>query len=182
MESLEEINTRLADNFGRFNGQARFRVVWSSDELENRVVTHTPEGLALANPEVRLVKKYNSTFHKDAYILEMILPVGTITDLVTNLSYEPVWTFRNQHTGEALPPFYGACKLVAETIMNNIEKASSGTVKYKDPLGDPEEAKEVQLQNIINLERELYGNETAIGDALKRDEAVGYGPRNRSIS
>jgi hypothetical protein len=178
---VDEINKLLLDNFGKFNDQPRFRVVWANDQFEKRMVEYTPEGLELPEPKILEVPKYITAWHRDTYILEMLMPVGTLTDLVTSVSYEPVWTFRSQTTGEVLPPLYGACKMVAETIMINMQRTYEGP-KYKDPESDAKVAPDIKLERIMKIEEELFGNETPLGDSLKRDTAVGYGTRQRSFS
>ena len=177
--TVDRINKQLLDKFGYFENQPKFRLIWSTDQIEKRLISHTAEGLILLEPQVRTVRKYHSAWHKDAYILERLVavPEGIETDLVERLSYEPIWTFRSQKNNEPLPPFWSICDMIVSNLMANIE--NPGTyAKYKDT----NESKEEKLIRIKELEDELFGNETPLGDSLKNDTAVGYGPRNRSFS
>lgn len=176
METLAVINQRLADNYGRFeDGRPNWRVVWSDDELEKRVVTHTKEGFELAYPEVQEVKKYGYISSK--YVLERLVPVPSYaeTDLVTKTSYEPVWTFEDSK-GNPLPPVWEAIFLLIEVVRANL---SGRKAPYKAPWGEGNTIEE-QEHRAKKIYEELFGNESKITDALSLDTAVGYGPRKRN--
>jgi hypothetical protein len=169
---FEEINKRLADIYGKgFNDLPYFRLVWSEDLLEKRLMTHTREGFELPYPEVREVPKYRQWI-QDKYVLEglTIVPDYVQTELIEKLSYEPVWTFEDRH-GNYLIPKWGAIHFILETQRQNIEKAGT-TVKYKDPDLDPEAALANREARIKEIEAFLFGDENPTTDALAYKEGV----------
>jgi hypothetical protein len=177
MESVEVINQRLLDQFGRFeDGRPNWRVVWSDDQLEKRFVTHTKEGFELPSPVAAEVRKYSYIVAR--YVLEKIVPVPQIdgNELTTKTSYEPIWTFEDSH-GNALPPIYDAISLLIRTVNENLYRAGRN-IPYKTPEGMGNTAEE-QKMRADKLYQELYGNETSVSDALSLDTAVGYGTRQR---
>lgn len=164
IESIEDINKWLLREYGREDdGRARFRVVFSEGITEKRWIQHTDEGFELLSPEVREVPKYNQ--FKDVYILERLVPVGPESDLTEKISYEPAWVFYGPND-EPLPPRFAACKFIADSMYAamNGEKTPRN---YQDPDATPEQ-REAKLQEVM---KQLFGNETAVGDAL----AHGYG-------
>jgi len=159
-EPIDKINYWLVKEFGReFNGQPRWRVVFSDDEFEKRWTQNTDEGFELLFPEVRLLPKYRQHI-RQRYILERLVPIIGETDLTEPISYEPAWVFQDRH-GNYLPPWFDGCKFVIESIYSAIDKAGNH-VKYKDPHATEEE----RLERIAKMERELFGNETDVGDHL----------------
>lgn len=178
LERLDVINQRLLEHYGRFeDGRANWRVVFSNDEFEKRIVDCTPEGLSLAYPEVREVRKY--PFDDGKYILERLIgiPDGALTDLTTRTSYEPVWTFQDKD-GNALPPIWDAIYCIVHTVTHNLSRAGMG-VPLKQPEGLGNTAEEIR-DRVEKLEKELFEDETEITDALRYDSAVGYGTRKRN--
>jgi len=178
MERLEVINKRLLDNYGRFeDGRPNWRVAFRGDQFEKRLVHHTKEGLELLHPVVEERPKYFD--RTDCYVLERLqgCPDGAETDLVVKSSYEPVWTFMDNH-GNPVAPVWEAIFLLIRTVQENMYNAGKPGVKYKMPeeMGDSPEAVAARAQKLYN---ELFGNETSVGDALAYDTGVGYGTRNR---
>lgn len=177
MESIEVINKRLLDQYGRFeDGRPNWRVVWSDDQFEKRWVNHTPEGLELLHPTVEERPKYWYSRHR--YILERLIPVPQFveSDLVEKTSYEPVWTFQD-NAGNPLPPVWEAIFLLIKTVQANIASAGhNAPYKLPEEMGNTKEAIAARVEK---LQRELFGNETSVTDALAYDRAVGYGPRQR---
>lgn len=179
---FDEINKRLADKYGKFeNGFPYFRLIWSEDVMERRRMTHTDEGFELINPEVRMVPKYRH-YIRDRYILEGLtaVPEFVETDLVEKISYEPVWTFETG-TGQYIIPIWEAVYFILETVKHNQENAGKPREYQGKILGDNEDlGKEEQLHNkltkVNELEKELFGNETSVGDALSHRSGVGFGP------
>ncbi len=164
-ESIESINTKLINEFGReLNGKAKFRVVFSEDQYEKRITEFTNEGFKLLQPEVRLLPKYQQ-WVRAKYVLERFIPVVGETDLLDNMSYEPVWVFQDKN-GNYLPPFFDGCALIIEGLYERTKKTSF--VKYKDE----SVSKEARLAEIERVERELFGNETDIGDHLAYGSGV----------
>lgn len=165
-EKIESLNRQLIDLFGvdTLTGKAMWRIVWSEDQFEKRLMNMTDEGLYLIHPEVREVPKYR-TYIKDKYILErlVLVPESQENDLpTTRLSYEPMWTFQDKD-GNYLPPTLLASKFVVDAVYAAIGKKS--LAKYKDP--DAENPIESHVARVDALEKELFGNETPVGDALR---------------
>jgi len=179
---FEELNKRLVDNYGKFdNGFPYFRLIWSEDILEKRRMTHTDEGFELIHPVVREVPKYRH-YIRDRYILEGLtaVPEFAETDLVEKISYEPLWTFETSR-GEYVIPIWEAIYFVLETVRHNQENAGKPREYQGKILGENNDLSEPEkLENkrarVDNLEKELFGNETPIGDALSHRSGVGYGP------
>lgn len=165
-ESIEYINKRLVAEFGlEWDGQPRWRVVFSDDQFELRWTNFSDSGMELINPEVRMLPKYKQ-YIRERYILERLVPVVQPSDLVSKISYEPAWTFMDDN-GKYLPPYFEGCKFVIESVYSKIEKKGTH-VRYRDPSKDPGH-KERELSKI---ERDLFGNETSTTDSLHAREGV----------
>lgn len=165
-EPLHVINRRLADRYGRIeNGMIRWRVVWSTDQTEKRLVDQV-EGIVLLHPEVREMPKY--PLHQDFFILERVIPTFMNPELVEPFSYEPIWRFMDKNNNP-LPPKWEAIEFLINRIHEQV-MAAGHTPKYKDVAETPEE-KEEKIQRIYEA---LYGNETAVTDRLSLGEGVGY--------
>lgn len=170
-EPIEDINTRLERNYGKYDDKPNFRVVWSNDQLEKRIVTYTKDGFELINPMVAEVRKYS--YIDSRFVLERLIPVDPKnTDLTEKISYEPAWTFNNANTGEYIPPRYDMCQVIIESILEKSGR-QSGFAKYKDPNVNPEH----RIAELDKMRMTLFGNETAAGDAL----AHGYGVVNPAV-
>lgn len=167
-ESIESINERLIESFGKeFNGDPRFRIVFSDDQFEKRWTSFTDDGFELIHPEVRLLPKYKQHI-RGKYILERLVPIVGETDLTEKISYEPCWTFQDKN-GNYLPPWFEGCKFIVEAILG--QTGQSGHVKYKDPDINEEE----RMKKLSAMESELFGNETEIGDHLAYGTGVTVG-------
>ena len=170
-EPIEKINYQLEREFGKaFNNQPNFRVVWSEDQYEKRKTDRTDEGFQLLVSEVRLLPKYRQYIH-EKYILERLIPIVGETDLVVNVNYEPCWVFQDSQ-GNYLPLRFDACKIVVQTLYSQMGKKDTFK-KYKDPEADPG----FRLQQLEDIEEELFGNETEVGDSMAYKEAIVV-PRN----
>jgi hypothetical protein len=180
-EPIEEINKHLKDDYGCLDSiKPNWRIVWSEDQFETRLMDVTKDGFSLINPEYREVPKYRQWI-QNKYVLERLVEVPYINEneLTNKISYEPVWVFENGN-GDYQPPLFRAAKFVIETVHKQAAKVVG--VKYKDPESNPKEAFEVREQRLQGLEKELFGNETTIGDSLMKDSAVGFGIRKRNDS
>lgn len=164
---LEKMNNQLRSKYGYGPDSFRplWKIIWSEDELEKRWMTHDDHGNELLEPEVREVPKYQHI--KDRYVLERAVPVAGETDLITKVSYEPAWTFEDRH-GVYLPPRFDACEFIIETIYNQVRMGRYHK-KYADPNDGTAEAR---YQQIIDMEKVLFGNETRTGDSLAYKEAT----------
>jgi hypothetical protein len=165
-EPIERINEQLIEHYSRdiSDGRPNYRVVWSDDQLEKRLTTHDDHGNELMFPEVRLLPKYKQ-YIRHRYVLERLTVVLGETDLLEKVVYEVVWTFQDK-TGKYLPPWFEACRHIIENILMN-RAASNYFAKYKDTM-----SKEEYIAGIEKMEKELFGNETEIGDALHYGNAV----------
>lgn len=160
-EPIDQINERLLQEFGtEFGNSPRYRVVFSDDQYEKRWTTYTDEGFELLEREVRLLPKYKQ-YIRAKYVLEMLIPVPEgDTDLLTKVTYEPLWVFQDKK-GNYLPPFFEGCKFVVEGRMEQMGKAGCFT-KYKDK----SVSKEEYMARIDKMQEELFGNESDVTDAL----------------
>lgn len=167
-ESIESINKKLREEFGyEFNGEPKFRVVFSDDQFEKRWTAFTYDGFELLHPEVRLLPKYKQHI-QGKYILERLIPIIGETDLTEQISYEPCWTFHDKN-GNYLPPWFDGCRFIIESILSHAGR--SGHAKYKDPNASEEE----RVKRIETMEAELFGNETEVGDHLAYGTGVTVG-------
>lgn len=160
VEEVSKINYNLERDFRKINNRPEYRVVWSDDQLEKRIVNTTDEGFELINPEVREVRKYQHIAHR--YVLERLTEIKGETDLVSDtnliLSYEPIWTFEDRF-GNYLPPRLDACKIIIDQIETSLNHKMKPIVK--EDLS--EEAKTAEINRIEQI---LFGNETPVTDAL----------------
>lgn len=176
------INRRLADMFGMTENRANFRLVWADDEKERRTTLFTREGMQLLFPEVREMRKYPDI--RERYVLEQLIVNTTFEEKedgkpVEELVYMAMWNFEIYDSNRnpiGIVPNYGACKFIIETVLNAIEHPGA-TVKYKEDTSE-----EAQRSRINELQGELFGDESAITDALSIRQGVGYGPGSQPNS
>lgn len=167
-KDVEIMNMWLERDYGYFEATyPLFRISWSEDQIEKRVVNHSPEGFELINPVVEERPKYRQWLH-NKYILERLIPVPSIADLVDKISYEPVWVFEDKDEN-SLPPNYDVCKIVIAAIHAASAKAIGA--KYLDPRTRPD-FKEEEIVRLAKLQEELFGNETDLTDSLAAGSAV----------
>lgn len=183
-EPVESINQQLKDQYGvdTITGLPIWRVVWSEDQFEKRLGTYedfTPAGLYIRTvTEVREVPKYRQWI-KQKYVLErlVVVPVLSAAELPTQkVSYEPIFVFQTG-SGNYLPPKFEAAKFAVDLVY--AAQGNGNLARYKDP--DAGMSKEDWIEKksleIDNLQQELFGNESYVGDALAHKEAV-IVPRN----
>jgi hypothetical protein len=177
MESIETLNRRLIDYFGLDSdtGRAMFRITWANDEVEKRLISESEGGVQYLYPSVQEVKKY--PYLKDLYVLERLVVIPDVNkeELPTQkLSYEPIWAYKDVNNFP-LPPIWEATKLVIDVLYAALGKKS--LVKYVD--SEENTTPEGRDARIEKLGKELFGNETDTGDAMKYGEAIVV-PRNYS--
>lgn len=163
MEKLETINQFLRDTFGidTDDSEPIFRVVWSEDQREKRLMSHSDAGIELLHPEVREVMKYRSMGVRDSYILErrVLVPDESLKELAgLKKSYEPLWVFRSEN-GQPLRPTISGCQFVIDALYAALGKKT--LAKYKDPLAGltAEESAELKSKKVDQIMVELYGDE-----------------------
>jgi hypothetical protein len=168
MESIEVLNDRLLNLYGKFENVPAWRIVYSEDQFEKRLTWFTDEGFALLTPVMKLLPKYKQWLH-NCYVLERAMPVPITNqkELTELISYEPVWSFVDKNNN-SLPPKWE----VIEIVIRSIYQASAMAVgaKYKDPENDEPIA--AKAERIAKIEEELFGNESYVGDALAHKQAV----------
>lgn len=168
-ETIENINRQLIDLFGidTVSGRPIWRIVWSEDQFEKRLVNVVDSGLFLTEPVVREVPKYRH-YIRERYILEYlsIVPEFQKSDLPsTKVSYEPIWTFVDGD-GNYLPPTLVASKFIIDAV--NAARGKKSLAKYKEEGLEPE----AQAMRVQELQNELFGNETPVTDALAHGQGV----------
>jgi hypothetical protein len=184
-ESIESINQQLIDYFGvdTASGQPIWRVVWSEDQFEHRLGTYddfvpNTDIYLRTVTEVRWVPKYRQ-WVKERWVLErlVVIPEQNLQELpAVKLSYEPIYPFQTG-SGKYLPPSIRAAKFAVELIYAAQGKGS--VAKYADPYAGltKEDYFEKKRQEIDEMQKELFGNESLVGDALAHNEAI-IVPRN----
>jgi|SRR5882672_554335 len=184
-EPVESINASLVDYYGvdTITGDPIWRVVWSEDQFEHRLGTYddfvpNTEIYLRTVTEVRYVPKYRQWI-KQKFVLErlVVIPESNIPELpATKVSYEPIYVFETG-SGKYLPPNLQAAKFVVDTIYAATGKSSMA--KYKDPDAglNKEDQFDKKVSEIDAIQKELFGNESLVGDALAHDQAIVV-PRN----
>src|SRR6516165_2298043 len=160
-ETIDVLNRRLLEYFGRFDGgEPLWRIVFSDDQREIR---RSDAGIYME------MKKYPFIHHK--YVLERIFPVPSINrdELVTRTTYEPVWVFMDGHNNY-LPPRWDVAEIVIKKVN---QKAGEMVGVDKDPMrGTEEEVRHKVMADIDALEYALFGDASRVGDALATKNAV----------
>lgn len=170
METIETLNQRLIEYYGidTITGGPMFRIVWTNDQTEKRLVNEMDSGVHLLFPEVIEVKKY--PYLKDMYVLERLVIVPDVNQRelpASKLSYEPVWAYHDA-CNRALPPIWKATKFVVDALYAALGKKS--LVKYvEDEKNTTEEGRKFRISE---LQEELFGNETDVGDALAYGDGI----------
>jgi hypothetical protein len=172
-ETISSLNRQLIDLFGidTVTGKAIWRIVWSEEQFEKRLMDVTDEGLDLLYPQVREVPKYRQWI-KERYVLERLVLVSDDSrkELAgLKQSYEPLYVFMNKD-GDYLPPRLDVAQLVIDTVY--AAQGKSSLAKYKDPEFDKDLSLEMKIKKIEEIEEYLYGNETEVSDSLNRHEGV----------
>src|ERR1043166_1123060 len=116
LESIETLNERLENTYGKYENFPRWRIVYSEDQYEKRLTHYTSEGFELLSPVMMELPKYKQWIH-NKYILELIMPIPEFQrhEVVGVLSYEPVWVFEDGR-GRPLPPKWEAIQLIIKTV------------------------------------------------------------------
>lgn len=175
-EKIETINDLLETHFGidTISGIPIWRVVWSEDQFEKRLVDTTPSGVLLLKPEVREVPKYRQ-WVQEKYVLERLVLVPDVdkeTLPSQKVSYEPMWVFQD-NKGNPLPPRFEYCQLIVDTVYAALGKSS--LAKYIHPGADevePEVAIAKQKARIDNVCQELFGDESGLDGSLVHGEGI----------
>lgn len=150
-ESIEVINKRLIEIYGRTtDNRARFRIVWSGDQLEKRYGTFTEYYGNIFLREVtcvKEVKKYDYIVPAK-YVLEELKYYENPEIPFEYSHYEALWSFMNKER-EPLWPKWDIVKIVVESRLNSIKKTISD---YYD------EDQKALAKEILEFEEMLNGD------------------------
>src|SRR4030095_3222043 len=165
LEKVEDINQRLIDWFSIdiVTGKPIWRVVYSEDQFEKRLTYYTDSGLALVIPQVRELPKYRQWI-QNKYVLERLTVIPEINsdELPSEkISYEPIYVFEDKR-GNSLPPRSDVSKFVIDTLY--AAQGKGNLAKYVE-----EDNKEERIREMQDY---LFSDETAVSDALSRQEGV----------
>lgn len=174
-KDVEIINELLERHFGidTMGGKPIWRVVFSDDQFEKRLMPTTDEGLQLLYPEVREVPKYRQWI-PHMWVLERlcIVPDMNVPELPTSrFSYEPLFPFHDRY-GNPIQPKYEVCEWVI-----NLVYSAQGKQTLNKYVANPEgETTEEYLSNkrerVDSLAKDIFGDETDISDHLSRQTGV----------
>ena len=175
-KKCENINNQLIDDYGidTITGMSMFRVVFGPEQFEHRhdeFHDFTESGLFIrAVKETRLVPKY---VFGPVFVLErlVVIPECNQGDLpATKLSYEPLYSFPKNPDFQ--PPSIGAVRFIIDSVL--AVEGKDTLAKYKDPDAGltPQQFYEKRQAEIDEIQKELFGDETEVGDALAMGEAI----------
>lgn len=175
---IETLNRNLINFYGKDQSTnlPNWRIVWSEDQFEFRQGEYedrTSEGLLIRRVnEVRFVPKYRQWTPKK-WCLEGLIPIPSINaeELPSSkLSYELFYAFPYKD-GKPLIPVWPAVRLVIEEVLRKVNARGQGPL-YRDPENDPVVADGMKEQRLKELEEDLFGNETDVGDALAYKQGI----------
>lgn len=174
IEPVENINKRLKDLFGidSVTGQVMWRIVWSDDQFEKRLMDVTDEGFDLLVPEVREVKKYKG-YTSERFILErlVLVPEYQQAELAgAKISYEPMWTFEDGD-GNYLPPKFEACEFVITTVLK-VQHGPKGLKRYVDPEATEEGYLLEKKKRVDSIVEELFGDQSGLDGSTVTGESI----------
>lgn len=167
MESVEEMNQRLIDRYGKdvSLNNPNYRLINTAGLTEHRrgiFRDYDENGNFIREvTEVREVEKY--PFYPDSWVLETLAPNLANEELLTRVSYEPVWVFGQ--AGSVSYPIWRAVELLV-----NSHKFVQRVIKSPQDLKDEEVAafeKERELcKQIIKNESPYIAGMLADGHAV----------------
>lgn len=190
-KEVEAMNKRLVDFYGidTFSSRPIFRIVWTNDEFEKRLCTHSDGGIELLYPEVREVPKYRQ-WNPNRYIIErlVVVPEEQINELAgLTTSYEPLYTFEDGR-GNYLPPKLEAAKFIIDSVLSaqavhksfitGNEKIDRLTTRYSDPENTQEAAMHAKTARINQIIEELGGDESSLMGATIDCGSASIVPQN----
>lgn len=168
VEDIDTINRQLKEHFGmESDGSPIWRVVWSEDQFEKRLMDTTDSGIQMLFPDVREAPKYRQWI-RQKYVLERLCVVPEVNKkelLGINLSYEPTYVFQDDKDNY-LPPKFVVAKFVIDAVY--AAQGKKGMRKYVDEDTTPE-SKQARIEQ---LKSDLFGNETDATDALAYGSGV----------
>lgn len=125
MTEVQIINKTLAQTYGKYiDGRPKWRVIWSDDEIEKRLVEkETFSGTIYIGmaAEMEVTKKYS--YIRERWILEKLIfsPIPQIVDSERG-HYEPYWVFQDKH-GNYLKPLWRIVEILVNfAITKKVER------------------------------------------------------------
>lgn len=122
MLNKEEFNRKLSDTFGlALDGEPRFRVVFSDDEVETRIGKfdeYYGDILVRSFTGARECKKYS--YLDGMFVLEERLPTFN-PELIDKVTYEPIYIFRGENE-EPLPLNWDVAMIIINKRLNPVHK------------------------------------------------------------
>lgn len=125
------LNKFLADKYGLFHEQPRFRVIWSTDEQEWRHGEFANEVMGLylgTTVDTRKVPKYS--YAMDRWVLEeLVYSKYTPTELVNQgpVAYEPLWIFWTGEDNAYVEPSLSMVDQMCHYRVNNTLRGHAPT-------------------------------------------------------
>jgi hypothetical protein len=174
----EQINEQLSNHFGidTISGLPIWRVSWAPDHWEKRFGVWEDfgqGGIFLRRvTEMREIKKYPHLPNHYVFERLVLVPPQQQKELCgAKISYEPIHPFWDTN-GNPLPPNWEVCQIIVQTIYWRLGKGPNPTAQYNDPEADGNNGLEAQKERVRKIKEGLYGNNTAISDALDERTAV----------
>lgn len=153
MEPFLVINRRLKDLYGHVDGKARYRLSWSTTELEKRHGKFNDFYGSIFIREtvgVREVPKYPA--YPDRWVLEVLSPQLGTDEVINHNGYEPLFVF--DKNGEYLDPEWRAISFIVNRVENPVKRTPK----------DLELAEEAQMQKEYEFFLDYIGDQqTAYG-------------------
>lgn len=166
--TLEKINQYLDTHYGRIDpNYPRFRVVYSEDIKETRVITEeTFSGLSVIRHEV--MPKY--PFLKNMHIFEIHKPFvhEEVVDQAGN--YEPLYVFRDEK-GRPLPLELEPCIFLARALCERAVPLTAGQLQsdYDEKMRKAAELEfEIMDDNLPDLVDSIHSGSGVFIDSTKR--------------
>ncbi len=152
MEDIKIINKNLLRYGVMADGRPRFRVVWSTDQVEKVFGDFDKQSgdlyLGTDRSVVREVKKYAlaGVLLADRWILEELdfTPSSVLVDSEKG-HYEPRWVFRTRE-GWYQAPIWKAVEYLVKRRLARVERGDARTVKNQEERDDAD-----YMQEVINM-------------------------------
>lgn len=155
---VEAINEWLKNNYGQYDGKAKFRLVFANDQLEKRLGTfrdYLPGTDIFLREviEVRLTPKYPELNYKDCYIMERLVP-NYHPNIPGKLSYEAFWSYdKRLPDGSIKHPTFEAIQFL---MIHSLEGPKKSAQFYIDLAKN-------QDNDVLSYYENLFDNEEGFG-------------------
>lgn len=195
MESIESLNKRLIERYGRYSeDKPYFQLRMSDTIVEHQHDTYCDflRGTNILIREVtetRPVKPY-AYVQPAKWILERLIP-NTEPEVIVEgkLIYTSIWIFgvKGDIFGEPIEPKWIAIEFVIDNLLNSQKRDPITGIGNKShyakyiPTGkdrNDAEGKELRVKELIEA---LYGEQSTVGDALVTGNAISLPNRDMEI-